>query len=120
MIKQLILSSFILLLSYHNGTAQYQASQIPKEFLSRASATIIEENILLELKAPNQLIEKGNRVITILNKSGAEYADLLFYYNKSKQIKEIKGEIFDESGNLVKKFNIKNFKDYSANSETNL
>src|SRR5690606_30051602 len=59
-------------------------------------------------------------VITILNKSGAEYADLLFYYNKSKQIKEIKGEIFDESGNLVKKFNIKNFKDYSANSETNL
>lgn len=120
MIRQIILSSLLLLFAYQKGNAQYQITEIPKELLSRAAATIREENILLELKAPNQLIETGKRIITIHNKSGAEFADLLFFYNKTKQIKEIKGEIFDENGHIIQKFSTKNFKDFSANSETNL
>ena len=120
MIKQIILSSLLFLLTYQNGAAQYQISQIPKELISRAAATVREENIQLELRATNQLIEKGNRIITIHNKSGAEYADLLFYYNKSKQIREIKGVILNENGEVIQKFSTKNFKDYSASSETNL
>lgn len=115
-------STFIVLLLFaaHATKAQYAASSIPKEMLSRATATVRLEEKVLEIKAPNDAIERGKKVITIHNKAGEDYAELYFFYDKVRQIKEVKGEIQDEDGKVIRKFNLKDFKDYSASGQSNL
>jgi len=117
MIKKLVFIISLILLGNQFVQAQYEASNIPKELLSRASATIREENQIFDIKSPSEMIETGRRVITIHNSSGEDYGAIQFSYDKSRQIKNIKGEVLDSDGKAVKKFGIKDFRDYSASNE---
>ena len=117
MIRNLACICLISLLSMSFVKAQYEVSNIPKELLSRASATIRNEHVTFDIKSPNEMIEMGNQTITIHNSSGDDYGDIMFSYDKSKQIKNIKGELIDADGKTVRKFSLKDFKDYSASDE---
>ncbi|WP_156306897.1 DUF3857 domain-containing transglutaminase family protein [Sphingobacterium endophyticum] len=117
MIRRIGFIFTFLLLGFSFAFSQYEASEIPKELLSRASATIREDHTTYDIKSPSEMIETGRKVITIHNSSGDGYAGLQFGYDKSKQIKSIKGEVLDADGKTVKKFTIKDFKDYSASDE---
>lgn len=98
---------------------QYPVSDIPKELLSRANAVVREERISFDLDDSN-LSQTTYKAITVLNQAGDKYAELVLYYDKSKTIKDIKGQIFDEFGKQTSKFNEKNFKDYSATSQVSM
>lgn len=100
--------------------AQYAANLIPKEMLSRASATVRFKETVLEIKSFNQAIETEKSAITIHNKAGDEYANLYIFYDKIRQIKDLKGEIQDEDGKVIRKFGMKDFKDYSASGQSTL
>ena len=100
--------------------AQLAVSNIPKELLSRANATIRDYNQIIHIKAPDEVIETGNKIITIHNEASLEYGIVLFYYDKSTQIKEIKGEILDANGNQLKKFSLKDFEDKSSTDQSTL
>ncbi len=104
----------------HHSFGQYQVESIPKELLSRAVATYREDNMEIHMKSPTDVIIKGNKVLTIHNQSGDEYAPIVVFYDKSKQIKEIKGEILDQFGKQIKKFSLRDFDDQSASSGSNL
>lgn len=117
MIKKLILFSSLILMGSNLAIAQYEVSNIPKELLSRASATVREEQRTFNIISPSEMVETVRSVITVHNNSGDDYANMILGYDKSKQIKSVKGEILDEDGKSLKKFGIKDFKDYSASSE---
>ncbi|MVZ64413.1 DUF3857 domain-containing protein [Sphingobacterium sp. DK4209] len=110
----------ILACTAFQSKAQYAANLIPKEMLSRASATVRFKETVLEIKSFNQAIETEKSAITIHNKAGDEYADLYIFYDKIRQIKDLKGEIQDEDGKVIRKFGMKDFKDYSASGQSNL
>ncbi|WP_185217557.1 DUF3857 domain-containing protein [Sphingobacterium mizutaii] len=117
MIRKIGFILTFLLLSQYDSFGQYEVSNIPKELLSRASATVREEHTTYDIKSPSEMIETGRRVITIHNSAGEDYNSITMSYDKSKQIKNIKVEVLDSDGKTVKKYSMKDFKDYSASDE---
>ena len=105
---------FCLLLTQLLYAQEYAIESIPNGLKSRATAILRNEDISIDMKSENNITETVTRAITILNKSGEEYANLTIYYDKSKTIKDIKGIIFNEFGKQINKFSQKDFKDYSA------
>lgn len=114
---------FLLFLNiFFNVVAQnkYNVELMPSHLKERAYATVREERIDVEMKSSTQVNCRLFRVITIHNKSGEEYADIELHYNKSRQIKSISGEIYNEFGIVIGKFSAKEFKDRSASGQSNL
>lgn len=96
------------------GQENYDIDRIPSALKSRAVATVRNDKTVVEVKSPEQVTETVTRVITIYNKNGDYYAALPIHYNKSIEIKSIKGAIYNEMGILQKKIANKDFKDLSA------
>lgn len=114
---------FLLIISQYTNIAfaqQYTAESIPKALKSRATAVLREEQISLDMKNEANISQTVSKAITILNKSGDRYGELMLFYDKSKSIKDIKGQVFDEFGKQITKFNIKDFKDYSATDQVSM
>lgn len=103
----------------HVDAQKYLTSDIPRDLLSRANAVVQEEHISFDIDYSN-VFQTVHRVITILNQAGEKHAELVLYYDKSKTIKDIKGQILDEFGKQIFKFNQKDFKDYSATSQVSM
>lgn len=119
LLYRIIFTLLVTICIVQASAQQYRVSDISKDLLSRANAVIQEEHISFELDYSNAF-QTVHRVITILNKAGEKHAELVLYYDKSKTIKDIKGQIFDEFGNQINKFNQKDFKDYSATSQVSM
>lgn len=96
------------------GQDNYDIANIPSALKSRAVATIRNDKTVVDVKSPEQVIETVTRAITVYNKNGDYYAALPIHYNKSNEIKNIKGAIYNEMGILQKKIASKDFKDLSA------
>lgn len=52
-----------------------------------------------------------NRIVTVFNAKGLEYMNAAEYYSKSSRIKAIEAVIYDGSGNEIKKFKRRDFKE---------
>ncbi|MDB5260973.1 MAG: hypothetical protein JWQ14_254 [Adhaeribacter sp.] len=100
--------------------APYDASTIPKQMLSQANAVVRLQESITEVKDIDQVIFRYKEAITILNSNGAEYAQIAVYYDKSRQLKNQKGAIYDGTGKLVKKLASADFQDVSAISNISL
>jgi len=98
----------------------YAVSNIPKSLLSRAGAVVVNSNESIEVKALDEVIYKGKKVISILNAASGGYGHIYMYYDKTRQIKSVKGIIYNEMGLPVSKFNDKDFRDQSAVSDFSL
>lgn len=99
---------------------EYAVEVIPNGLKSRATAILRNEQTSIDMKTDNNITETVTRAITILNKSGEDYAQLTIYYDKTKTIKDIKGVVYDEFGKPIGKFGQKDFKDYSATDGVNM
>lgn len=117
-----LVTGFILFICCYSSTAfaQYAVSDIPKELLSRASATVRLEEMTIHMKAPNDVDIMNKTIITVHNKAGEKFAEQTLGYDKVRQIKSAKGEILDEDGKVIRKFGLKDFKDYSASGSSTL
>ena len=95
-----------LLTSFTIASAQqnYDASLIPKELLSHASAVVRdgEMNVIVE-DLDNTLVHYKTAV-TILNKNGDDMARIELAHDKSTVIKFVKGAIYNEFGKQTGKF----------------
>ncbi|HAK27721.1 MULTISPECIES: DUF3857 domain-containing protein [Sphingobacterium] len=96
------------------GQDNYDVANIPSTLKSRAVATVRNDKTVVEIKSPEQVITTITCAITVYNKNGDRYATLPVYYNKSTEIKSLKGAIYNEMGILQKKIATKDFKDISA------
>lgn len=107
----LLVFTFTNLLAF---AQDFAVEAIPSGLKSRASAVLRNEHTSIDMKNENNITETVTRAITVLNKSGEDYAELTIFYDKSKTIKDIKGAVYDEFGRQISKFGQKDFKDYSA------
>ena len=92
----------------------YSADLIPSAMRNRANATIRNEETVVDMRSPDNVLYSVKQAITVLNKNGDENARLVIFYDKNKVIKSIKGEVYDEFGKLLSKFTQSDFKDESA------
>lgn len=119
--NRLILTFFLFLFIQFNLLGQeYAIDRIPVELKSRATAVVRHESINMDMRNETNIVESVTRAITILNKAGESHAELLLFYDKSKSIKEVKGAVYNEFGIQTNKFNLKDFKDYSATGQVSM
>ncbi|QJD94821.1 DUF3857 domain-containing protein [Mucilaginibacter robiniae] len=112
-----LLSLFVLKVT---GQISYDAASIPKDLLPYAGSVVRSNNITVEVKDLNNIVEHYKNAITVLNKTGDDDAELTIYYNKANHIKSIKGIVYDEFGKPISKISEKDFRDYSAADNASL
>lgn len=117
-----VLSLLILILLYCDVRAQnnYAVNLIPSALKARAGAIIRKEEFNIEVKSLNNVEYRFKQAITILNSSADKQAQLVIWYNKTRQVKSIKGTIYDEFGIPAGRISEKNFRDESAASDYSL
>ena len=96
------------------GQEDYDIAKIPAVLKSRAVATVRNDKTVVEVKSREQVIETVTRAVTVYNQNGDYYAAIPLHYNKSSEIKSVKGAIYNDMGILQKKISSKDFKDHSA------
>ncbi|MGV3640451.1 MAG: DUF3857 domain-containing protein [Adhaeribacter sp.] len=98
----------------------YRVSLIPKPLQAYANAVVRHQESSTEVKAPDQVLYSFREAITILNPQGAEYGQVAVYYDKARQIKNLKLTVYDEAGKAIKKAGASDFQDVSAISDFSL
>ncbi|MGV3586834.1 MAG: DUF3857 domain-containing protein [Adhaeribacter sp.] len=98
----------------------YDAAAIPKSLQAYANAVVRVQESVTEVKDLDQVIFRYKEAITILNSNGAEYANIAVFYDKSRQLKNLKGAVYDNTGKLIKKLTTSDFQDLSAISNISL
>jgi transglutaminase-like putative cysteine protease len=97
--------SFILVLSInlYAGEIKYPVADIPKALLKDAKAVVRNEEIVVEVRSDDKLVQKIKYAITILNKNGKSGANLIVQYDKTMKVSNIKSVLYNESGVEYKK-----------------
>lgn len=110
----------ICLLQVAIGEPSYAVDLIPQSLRERAMATIRHDDTFIHMRAQNNVTIIRQRAVTIHHRNADEHAAIVLYYNKGRNIRRVKGEVYNEFGVQVGKFSIKDFKDYSASGQSNL
>lgn len=116
-IKTLILLFAILLLhvgSVYAKEIKYKVADIPRELRENARSVVRSEETVLEVKSFNKAIVNITYAITILNKNGLEDAYFQALYGRFTKLSGVKGRVFDENGEQVKRIPMEDILDYSA------
>jgi hypothetical protein len=114
--------TFLVCLFAITGRAQqnYDASLIPKELMSYASAVVRYSDEGIEVKDLDNTIYHIKEAITVLNKNGDKHAEIGVWHNKSNVIRYIKGTVYNSFGKPTGKFSEKDFEDANAASNASL
>jgi len=111
-----VLIAFILIFS---GTVaakdiKYKVADIPKELKENARSVVRNQETVLEVKSISRATVAVTYAITILNKNGLEDAYFYEFYDRFRKISGVKGHIYDESGEQIKRIPADEIHDYSA------
>ena len=82
---------------------KYRVEDIPKTLLKDAKAVVRTEEISVEIKSNSKIVQKVKYAITILNKNGKSNGYFMHMYDKNIKVNNIKAQMFDASGNQIKK-----------------
>ena len=118
-----LIAFLLFLITFHHmasGQESYAANLIPHSLRERATATVRHDETIVHMRADNHVTFTRNRAVTIHHRAADEHAAVVLYYNKGRDIKNVRGGIYDESGKQIGKFSLKDFKDYSASGQSNL
>jgi hypothetical protein len=115
-----ICSILLFTTRFANAQTDYNVSLIQKDLLPRAVAVVRNLDLRIEVKDLNNVIYRYKTATTVLNKNGDDEAALYLWYNKSRQIKNIKGVVYDEFSKPIGKIAEKDFKDVSAAQDFSL
>ncbi len=119
-----ILTVFILTIGFipeiFGQRPQYAVNLIPSALMEQANATVRDESTSIDMRSMTNMTIRIARTVTVHHKSGDQYGAVEVYYNKSRSVRSIKGEIIDENGQTVQQFSMRDFKDASASGHQNL
>jgi transglutaminase-like putative cysteine protease len=121
--KRILLCCFLgwmLALPAGAQITSYQTVLIPKPLLAYANAVVRHQESTTEVKDLDQVVYKYQEAITILNPQGAEYGQIAVFYDKSRQIRNLKVAVYNREGKLIKKAGAGDFQDVSAISDFSL
>ncbi|HNW50476.1 MAG TPA: DUF3857 domain-containing protein [Prolixibacteraceae bacterium] len=101
--KSVIFPALILSLTFLTSKAQnYSVSSVADSLKDNAHSIIRDYSRMLELQAVNSGIQKIKKVITVLDKNGAEDAILTIYYDKNSSITIDRAILYDKNGKKLK------------------
>jgi hypothetical protein len=107
----LLISSFVTIQAKE---IKYKISEIPKELRENARSVVRNEEIVFEIGSINSAVLKVTYAISVLNKNGLDDAEFNEYYDKFRKISAIKGRVYDENGEMVKRLSGDDIVDHSA------
>ena len=112
----LLCSSFLFANNTSDLTSNgdYAVSNIPVELKKNANAVIRIDNHLFELHSPGTATYIRKYAITILNDKADRYSHFVEGYDKQRKIKNIKGNIYNENGALIRRIKKKEIIDQTA------
>lgn len=97
----------------NGGPISYDAATIPAALRENAHAVVRDSRYEFTIHAPDAATYRVHYAVTVLNKNGDRYAPLAIFYNGQHKISNIRCEVYDQSGKLVKKVKNKDLKDQS-------
>lgn len=106
---------FGLLLAVIAYAQNYDIAQIPDALKQNAQAIVRENSTNYILKSVNDLEINTVYAVTVMNTAGDHFANVYIPYNPNSKVSDIKVEMFDASGKLVKTYSKKDFSDYTNN-----
>lgn len=111
-----IIALAALSFSYLFGFAQdnYDVDLIPSNLKSRANACIRNEETVIDMRSPENVMLTVKKAITVFSENGENDARLVLFYDKNTSIKNIKGEVYNAVGKIISKFSQNDFADVSA------
>lgn len=112
----ILLNSFISVATTpkDNDENIYDVKKINAELRSDADALIRNKTIRFEVKGESSAIKKVKFAVTVFNRDGKHYGELLLFYDKFSEIEDIEGKIYNAEGKEVRELDDDEIKDYSA------
>jgi hypothetical protein len=105
---------FMLMWPFIASSQDYSVSLIPDSLIENAHAVIRQYDKELELQNVNTGIERIKRVVTVLDESGADFANISISYDKNEKVNIKSAAIYDKNGKRLKKVYQSDFSDVSA------
>ncbi len=99
---------------------KYGVQEIPQPLTTNANAVVRIYNSKVIVKDLSTVTQQVHFVVTILNKNGEQNGVLVCNYDKLTKISGIKGNLYNASGDLLKKLKSSDIKDLSAVDDNNL
>ncbi|QLE01782.1 DUF3857 domain-containing protein [Galbibacter sp. BG1] len=91
-----------------------QSLILNSELIEDSNAIIRNDSISIELDAVDDMKIYKEFSVTVLNKLGERFVESSEYFNEGRNIKSLEAYIYDQSGNEIKKFRKKDFRERSA------
>lgn len=91
----------------------YAVAAIPQNLLENANAVIREHSEDYILKSVNEMTIKETHVVTVMSAAGDRYSTILIPYNPTTKVNNIKVEMYDRTGKMIKTYARKDFSDYT-------
>lgn len=121
--KPKIFFSLLFLTIFFTASSQeinLSSATISPALLENANAVVRKEEVKIEISAVDKLIQKTIRIVTVLNKQGANSVAAGQFYNDNIKIKKQQAVIYNAAGEQIKKVKQKDFRDISAVSSNDL
>lgn len=115
--KKKLLIILVIIFTNHFGKAGdilYRVSDIPAELRENARSVIRSSSWELIVSDINKATLKISEATTVLNKAGIEDANLVMHYDKYLSVSAIKGRVYDENGEMIKKIAYEDIEDLSS------
>ena len=107
----------VLLFVFSKGLAQnqiYSTQKISDSLKQNANAVLRFNETNIEIVSQREMNIKTKRVLTVLNELGLKLINAYENFDKTNKIQKIEAYILDESGNELKHFKRKDFRDQAA------
>ncbi|WP_127021624.1 DUF3857 domain-containing protein [Flagellimonas beolgyonensis] len=108
------LTFLLFLVAQFSISQNYSVAEIPKEMLENADAVGRLDRMDIHIESIDKMTYSVKQVVTVLNKSGSEYAATRVMYDDERKIKKIEATFFDAFGNELEVAKRRDFKDVAA------
>ena len=98
----------------HSGEKFYKVSDIPPALKESSRSVIRLHSREFTVTGINSGLLKVTMALTVLNDNGINDAALVEEYDKYRKVSAIKGRVYDEFGDLIKKIGVDEIHDFSA------
>lgn len=99
------------------ASAAYHLGNIPPKLLANANAVIREINVSVQISSPSKLETRYRRVVTVLNKQGADWGEMALHYDGYRALGSVSCQLFDGKGEIRKKYGKKDFQDLDTSGD---